>query len=310
MENLNNLTEKEIEILKNSICADLTEAELNLFISVCNRTGLNPLTRQIYAIVTSPNDPKWRKFMTLVSIDGFRIIAERSGRYLGQTAAEWCGDDGVWKEVWVSNKYPTAARIGILISGNPIPLYVTAHWSESAKLTGKGTGTWEKMPCLMLAKCAEALALRKAFPQDMSGLYSPEEIDISENKPQTFDVKKPNQIASAPLISVEKFTEMISACETIEAVKSIALMIPKNVANWGDVNSPYLAVVNAKKATFEVKPKDEITTACESALNCKTLDELDDAYANLYPSISENAAVINAFEARRTALIELDKLPY
>ena len=169
--NVNEWTDQERAIVEASGLVDRGQlaprATVEAFLAHCQRTGLDPIARQIYAICRKG---RWG---VQVSIDGARLIAERSGKYAGQTPVEWTGDGQTWTQVWLDRQPPAAARVGVHRSDFREPLYAVANFSAYAA----GGPMWDKMPALMIGKCAEMLALRKAFPQDLSGLYSTEEMD-------------------------------------------------------------------------------------------------------------------------------------
>ncbi len=179
-------TNDEITIIKQQIMPGATNNDLNLFSMVCCRTGLDPFSRQIYAVSRWDNMSQMNKWSYQTSVDGFRLIAERSGAYLGQTEALWCGSDGVWVDVWLKNEPPMASKVGVYKKGHKEPIYAVARFSSYAqtKKGGELTAMWRKMPDVMIAKCAECLALRKAFPNELSGLYTGEEMAQSENSEQ------------------------------------------------------------------------------------------------------------------------------
>ena len=154
-----------------------TDEELMLFEATCQRTGLDPLARQVYAQFRSNSTTGEEEMAIQATIDGFRVVAERSGDYLGGDAPQWCGQDGQWTDVWTADGHPVAARITIhkSLGGQVGSTTVVAHWKEYAP-TGAAAQMWTKMPALMLAKVAEALALRRAFPMVLSGLYTAEEM--------------------------------------------------------------------------------------------------------------------------------------
>ena len=164
-------------------------ATVEAFLQHCRRTQLDPIARQIYAICRKG---RWG---IQISIDGARLIAERSGKYAGQTPVEWTGDGQTWTQVWLDRQPPAAARVGVHRSDFREPLYAVANFAAYAA----GGPMWDKMPALMIGKCAEMLALRKAFPQDLSGLYSSEEMDQAGQPAQPASAQPAEPAAAEPV---------------------------------------------------------------------------------------------------------------
>lgn len=193
------------------------EAELKMFLERCKRTGLDPFSRQIYMIGRNVKQgDQWVKRWTpQTSIDGARLIARRvadqSGAPYSTEGPFWCDSSGKWADVWLKPTPPAAAKYVVLYKGGSFTGLARFDSYKAVNRKGEVIGLWAKMADTMLAKCAEMQALRKAFPQDMSGLYVSEEMQQADNvAPVTVQAQpvkqapKPRSVPTGELLNQEQ----------------------------------------------------------------------------------------------------------
>lgn len=164
----------------------VTTEELSAFLHLCQRTGLDPFSRQIYLIGRWDKKQQRKVYTPQTGIDGYRVVAhraaERAGHSYGYDDTLWCDASGRWRDVWLADGPPAAAKVTVIRNG--MKFAAVARYSEYAQTfpDGNPSGLWGKMPAGQTAKCAEALALRMAFPFDLAGVYTAEEMAQADNQ--------------------------------------------------------------------------------------------------------------------------------
>jgi phage recombination protein Bet len=206
-------SKEQLELIKTQIAPEATNDELQLFLYTAKRSGLDPLARQIYCIhrsVKLPNGQYGKKMTVQTSIDGFRVIAERSGLYGGQG-----------EPIFDYNPEgdPISCKISVFKFRGDVRYEAAvgvAFFSEYAQTDRNGnlTGLWASKKRIMLQKVAESLALRKAFAQDLSGLYISEEMPPAEETVVTASYIKSHD-------NQEDLELAIDSCETTKELKSL-----------------------------------------------------------------------------------------
>jgi phage recombination protein Bet len=190
-------TPEQVDLIKTTIAKGATDDELRLFLYTCQRTGLDPMARQIYAIKRYSSRDGGDVMAIQTGIDGYRLTAQRTGLHAGT-------DDVVYSQNQSGNLLSATVTVYKIIAGQRVGFTATARWDEycARDRSGNLTPMWAKMPFLMLGKCAEALALRKAFPAELSGVYTTEEMQQAdvESTPATAPAQVTNSApSSAPV---------------------------------------------------------------------------------------------------------------
>lgn len=239
----------QLDLIKNQIAKGCSAAEIEYFIGVCQRTGLDPFQRQIYAIRRKDNGAE--KMTIQTGIDGYRLIADRTDRYAGSDEPVHHYDDA-------GNLMRSVVTVWKLVGGVRGSFTASALWSEYQQANNK---MWVRMPCTMLAKCAEALALRKAFPADLSGLYTTEEMMQSEGAPlEPKPAPKPSPKAlPASVLPVATVAVAAPAMKpiTAEQLKEMSHMLKQlnfsaaKKADWAAGAKKFYGVDNVKGLTFD-----------------------------------------------------------
>ena len=226
--------------------SDAPQGDLQLFLHYAQKTGLDPFSRQIYMIGRWDGRTGSNRYTIQSSIDGLRIIAQRSGEYGGQTQPLWAGSDGVWRDVWLDQNPPLAAKVGVYRAGFAEPLMAVAtltSYMPTGK-DGRPQGLWAKMPDVMLAKVAEALALRKAFPNDLSGIYTSEEMDQADAK--AMPAPAPQIVPASALVAKTSEPEQIVDAVVVDDVDDGA-------TSQDDAFKPIMTAISTAKTKEELR---------------------------------------------------------
>jgi phage recombination protein Bet len=233
-------TPEQTQLISTTIAPGCSGDELRLFAYACQRTGLDPFSKQIYAI------KRGGKMTIQAGIDGLRSIAERTGQLDGSETL-WCGDDGQWADVWLGSKPPAAAKTTIWRKGAGHPFTGVARFADY----NAGQGLWTKMGATMIAKCSEALALRKAFPADLSGVYSSDEME---------QAVEPVTVTTAHAGDDKVFTAGKAAIAKATNIEALAKVTERMEARKGDLSTEQqeilLALALEKEASFTTAEED------------------------------------------------------
>lgn len=188
------INDKQIALVRRTVAKDCNNAEFDMFITICQRLRLDPLRRQVHAIVVNKDRPDKRQMVIVVGIGGYRTIADRTGNYRPGTTGVCINPDLVNKDTNPQGIEFAAASVFKFAHGAWHEFQSKVYWEEFAPIKqvwedGKPTERyqldkkkepWWRMPKLMLEKCAEAAALRKGWPDDFDGTFADGEMDRAE----------------------------------------------------------------------------------------------------------------------------------
>lgn len=232
------------------------------FIAACSRTGLDPTAKQIYAALMGG------KWTVLVGIDGMRVVAQRTGEYDGQDPIEWQAEEcGPWTTV--PPKSPFAARVRVYRKGMSRPLEQTVTFAEF----GGSKGNWDKRPAHMLGIRAESHALRRLFPMELAGLYTPE--DFQDDGTDVSDA------ATVPAQS-EDWAALFAAAQTRAELDEIGARLAEAGEGTDKLRAAYLARAGilAREENTEdadvIDDDEETTSESEELPPSPSLSEVPD----------------------------------
>lgn len=240
-------TKGQLGAIRSTSCKDATDDEFKSFIERCQSTGLNPLDNQIHFIKGNGNP------IIIVSIDGFRAVAEKTGKYAGNEDYVFDGKRNQREMLDEKKFFPTTATATIykMVEGNICKFSATAGWTEY----NGGGRMWKKMPFLMLGKCAEALALRKAFPSVLGGVYSSEEMEQAD-RPKVDMREEPKQVPKPEKPKEKRFPDDWTEKELMTAIeKQIAGLDENQQGSFENVFLPKF-LKDEKVAGMQGLPKD------------------------------------------------------
>lgn len=235
-------TPQQKAMIRDTYANGATEKEFQVLLEVAKLRRLNPLLRQIHFVKRWNRDLGRDVWAAQVSVDGLRAIAERTGKYDGQDEPEYeCDDKGKL----------VSCRVKVYRKDWSRPAVGVAYWSEyvQTKKDGSPTRFWADMPRVMLAKCAEAIAMRKAFPEDMGGLYTDEEMQQTENeRPQLANIGPnhgPGEDPAAPDQVSDEFNDIMG---TLGSADRYAF----NPACTWDEMTRWRSIIGSKAAPSEL----------------------------------------------------------
>lgn len=229
------ITQNNVEMLhtlRNTVAPGLTDSEFALFAEIVKSTGLNPVTKEVWAIKAGG------RLQLMTGINGFLRIANSHPMF-----------DGMEVEFEKDEDRIVAATAKVYRKDRRFPAVATAFMAEY----GKPTPIWKQMPSVMLAKCAKSLAIREAFVQELGGLYTQEEM------PAEFAPPRATTIPQEALIVSEKTNRVIGA--KVEPVEDIVDVETGEIFDQPDDLPGFL----------EVKPKAKKSKATTTYYNLETL---------------------------------------
>lgn len=177
------VTSEQVELVKQTVAQNATNAELNLYLYDCQRHGVHPLDRLLHFT------KRQGKYTPITSIDLLRSRAADTGELGGIEDPQYRGEPA-----GAGLDFTASVTVYRFVQGQRCPFTATARWTEYKPAEDF---MWRKMPFLMLGKCAEALALRKAFPRQLAGLYAKEEMDQADNTGSSYTPPPRQQDAPA-----------------------------------------------------------------------------------------------------------------
>lgn len=196
-----------------------SDADLAVFFHQSQRTGLDPFAKQIYMI------ERKGKQTIQTGIDGFRLIArrtiDRTKEGFGYRPTLWCGRDGQWRDVWLEQEPPAAAKVVVVRGGQEFDAIALFDSYAGKKYDGNLNAMWSTQGAHMIAKCAEALALRKAFPQDLSGLYTSDEMAQADNS-QTVTAQVQRSQPQQQTQPEQDFYALLDQCQSRDDLNAVA----------------------------------------------------------------------------------------
>ncbi|MFC8584193.1 phage recombination protein Bet [Streptomyces sp. NPDC057217] len=262
-------TPEQAAVLRQSgIKEQVTSAELAGFLHLCQRTGLDPFSRQIYLI------GRWSKkdgrdvYTPQTGIDGYRVIAQRvtaqTGGTYGYEDTVWCDPSGRWRDVWLATEPPAAAKVTVIRNGQRFSAVATFREYVQTFPDGNPKGLWAKMPAGQIAKCAEALALRKAFPHDLAGVYTDEEMAQADNPAPQMQAAPQQADEWATAAPRRDYLAEARAAGTVDEVREIYRAAMAEFGP-GTATAQEIAEIGRQLAASSETPTADLDPAAEAA---------------------------------------------